>query len=152
MAGVYSLMKLLDTLELHIALDIILAHPVVLYHLHKVVTEVTVEFLLDSDYLLQFFLGERLYKIVAHHLATVTYNVVHRIIEECRDEVQYPHGQFVEHKQECYCQIIQECFHRMPEYVSGDPGGIQTHDLQNRNLTLYSAKLRDPPRITARRY
>ena len=26
----------------------------------------------------------------------------------------------------------------------GDPGGIQTHDLQNRNLTLYSAKLRDP--------
>ena len=22
-----------------------------------------------------------------------------------------------------------------------DPGGIQTHDLQNRNLTLYSAKL-----------
>ena len=23
-----------------------------------------------------------------------------------------------------------------------DPGGIQTHDLQNRNLTLYSAKLR----------
>ena len=25
----------------------------------------------------------------------------------------------------------------------GDPGGIQTHDLQNRNLTLYSAKLRD---------
>ena len=26
----------------------------------------------------------------------------------------------------------------------GDSGGIQTHDLQNRNLTLYSAKLRDP--------
>ena len=24
-----------------------------------------------------------------------------------------------------------------------DLGGIQTHDLQNRNLTLYSAKLRD---------
>ena len=24
----------------------------------------------------------------------------------------------------------------------GDPGGIQTLDLQNRNLTLYSAKLR----------
>ena len=24
-----------------------------------------------------------------------------------------------------------------------DPGGIQTHDLQNRNLTLYSAKLRN---------
>ena len=23
----------------------------------------------------------------------------------------------------------------------GDSGGIQTHDLQNRNLTLYSAKL-----------
>ena len=23
-----------------------------------------------------------------------------------------------------------------------DPDGIQTHDLQNRNLTLYSAKLR----------
>ena len=25
-----------------------------------------------------------------------------------------------------------------------DPVGIQTQDLQNRNLTLYSAKLRDP--------
>ena len=25
-----------------------------------------------------------------------------------------------------------------------DPGGIQTHDLQNRNLTLYSAKLQGP--------
>ena len=25
-----------------------------------------------------------------------------------------------------------------------DPGGIQTHDLQNRNLTLYSAKLPSP--------
>ena len=27
--------------------------------------------------------------------------------------------------------------------LSCDPGGIQTHDLQNRNLTLYSAKLRN---------
>ena len=27
--------------------------------------------------------------------------------------------------------------------VLGDPVGIQTQDLQNRNLTLYSAKLRD---------
>ena len=27
-----------------------------------------------------------------------------------------------------------------------DPVGIQTQDLQNRNLTLYSAKLRDPLR------
>ena len=26
---------------------------------------------------------------------------------------------------------------------ASDPGGIQTHDLQNRNLTLYSAKLQD---------
>ena len=26
---------------------------------------------------------------------------------------------------------------------NGDPVGIQTQDLQNRNLTLYSAKLRD---------
>ncbi len=25
--------------------------------------------------------------------------------------------------------------------MNGDPDGIQTHDLQNRNLTLYSAKL-----------
>ena len=25
-----------------------------------------------------------------------------------------------------------------------EPDGIQTHDLQNRNLTLYSAKLRVP--------
>ena len=25
---------------------------------------------------------------------------------------------------------------------NSDPDGIQTHDLQNRNLTLYSAKLR----------
>ncbi len=28
--------------------------------------------------------------------------------------------------------------------LSRDPVGIQTQDLQNRNLTLYSAKLRDP--------
>ena len=26
-------------------------------------------------------------------------------------------------------------------FATGDPGGIQTHDLQNRNLMLYSAKL-----------
>jgi hypothetical protein len=25
---------------------------------------------------------------------------------------------------------------------NGDPGGILTHDLQNRNLTLYTAELR----------
>lgn len=30
-----------------------------------------------------------------------------------------------------------------PGMETGDPGGIQTHDLQNRNLTLYSAKLRN---------
>ena len=29
-------------------------------------------------------------------------------------------------------------------FVISDLGGIQTRDLQNRNLTLYSAKLRDP--------
>ncbi len=29
-----------------------------------------------------------------------------------------------------------------------DPVGIQTQDLQNRNLTLYSAKLRDLDAIT----
>ena len=28
-------------------------------------------------------------------------------------------------------------------YNKSDPVGIQTQDLQNRNLTLYSAKLRD---------
>ena len=28
-------------------------------------------------------------------------------------------------------------------YITREPGGIQTHDLQNRNLTLYSAKLRN---------
>ena len=28
-------------------------------------------------------------------------------------------------------------------FVISDLGGIQTRDLQNRNLTLYSAKLRD---------
>ena len=30
-------------------------------------------------------------------------------------------------------------------FFTCDPVGIQTQDLQNRNLTLYSAKLRDPP-------
>ena len=29
-------------------------------------------------------------------------------------------------------------------YVSSDPDGIQTHDLQIRNLTLYSAELPGP--------
>ena len=28
-------------------------------------------------------------------------------------------------------------------FLRSDPVGIQTQDLQNRNLTLYSAKLRD---------
>ena len=32
-----------------------------------------------------------------------------------------------------------------------DPAGIQTQDLQNRNLTLYSAKLQGLRRNTARR-
>ena len=27
-------------------------------------------------------------------------------------------------------------------FLSGDPGGIQTPDFQNRNLTFYSAELR----------
>ena len=42
-----------------------------------------------------------------------------------------------------------EKFHkdRNPQMNQGfrncDPGGIQTHDLQNRNLTFYSAELRD---------
>ena len=30
---------------------------------------------------------------------------------------------------------------RISFLLQGDPGGIQTHDLQNRNLMLYSAKL-----------
>ena len=33
--------------------------------------------------------------------------------------------------------------------ITRDPGGIQTRDLQNRNLTLYSAKL--PDRINCKR-
>ncbi len=32
---------------------------------------------------------------------------------------------------------------RFTPIYRGDPVGIQTQDLQNRNLTLYSAKLRD---------
>ena len=31
----------------------------------------------------------------------------------------------------------------MGGFLLCDPGGIQTHDLQNRNLTFYSAELRD---------
>ncbi len=30
----------------------------------------------------------------------------------------------------------------MASPLDGDPGGIQTHDFQNRNLTFYSAELR----------
>ena len=30
----------------------------------------------------------------------------------------------------------------MISVLSGDPGGILTHDLQNRNLTFYTAELR----------
>ncbi len=37
-------------------------------------------------------------------------------------------------------------------FTFGDLGGIQTHDLQNRNLTLYSAKLRDLPSIIMSMY
>ena len=32
---------------------------------------------------------------------------------------------------------------RILRILTSDPVGIQTQDLQNRNLTLYSAKLRD---------
>ena len=39
-------------------------------------------------------------------------------------------------------------------FFCSDPGGIQTHDLQNRNLMLYSAKLQGrstiPPIATAK--
>ncbi len=34
--------------------------------------------------------------------------------------------------------------HHFSFFTTGDPGGIQTHDLQNRNLMLYSAKLQGP--------
>lgn len=33
---------------------------------------------------------------------------------------------------------------RLTTYVPSDPDGIQTHDLQIRNLTLYSAELPGP--------
>gem|GEM_PF-6460591 len=36
--------------------------------------------------------------------------------------------------------------------LSGDPGGIQTHDLQNRNLTFYSAELRGQLRRKGRAF
>ena len=39
----------------------------------------------------------------------------------------------------------------MPAYLRrSDPVGIQTQDLQNRNLTLYSAKLRSQSRANLR--
>ncbi len=36
--------------------------------------------------------------------------------------------------------------------LNGDPGGIQTHDLQNRNLTFYSAELRGQLRRKGRAF
>ena len=39
---------------------------------------------------------------------------------------------------------LKAIFHRSRLFFLRDPVGIQTQDLQNRNLTLYSAKLRDP--------
>ena len=39
--------------------------------------------------------------------------------------------------------IVQKSFGNIHSYKTCDPVGIQTQDLQNRNLTLYSAKLRD---------
>ena len=41
---------------------------------------------------------------------------------------------------------------RLTTYVPSDPDGIQTHDLQIRNLTLYSAELPGPflPLYTAK--
>ena len=52
----------------------------------------------------------------------------------------------------CKKDVVSDCWKSLASYcVSAmfcrcslsDPDGIQTHDLQNRNLTLYSAKLRD---------
>ena len=46
-----------------------------------------------------------------------------------------------------YFAVFSSLFHRFFKVLwrnrrKSDPDGIQTHDLQNRNLTLYSAKLR----------
>ena len=40
-------------------------------------------------------------------------------------------------------EYLKANFHIQFSFFLRDPVGIQTQDLQNRNLTLYSAKLRD---------
>ena len=40
-------------------------------------------------------------------------------------------------------KIRKKLIYRILRILRSDPVGIQTQDLQNRNLTLYSAKLRD---------
>ena len=48
------------------------------------------------------------------------------------------------------CHLRGHSYHQNGERKSGekwsDPGATQTHDLQNRNLTLYSTKLRGQKR------
>ncbi len=40
-------------------------------------------------------------------------------------------------------KIHKKLMFRILRIIKSDPVGIQTQDLENRNLTLYSAKLRD---------
>ena len=49
-------------------------------------------------------------------------------------------------------KIRKKLIYRILRILRSDPVGIQTQDLQNRNLTLYSAKLRDLFLIRVQRY
>ena len=60
--------------------------------------------------------------------------------------LRYTPKPFKRHKGTHYISICNPSAPRKPfgggdTRERSDPGGIQTHDLQNRNLTLYSAKL-----------
>ena len=60
--------------------------------------------------------------------------------------LRYTPKPFKRHKGTYYISICKSSPQENPLGGGGarggcDPGGIQTHDLQNRNLTLYSAKL-----------
>ena len=73
----------------------------------------------------------------------------HAAAAEIRRQARDPYSTQRNGPERDFCRNIKK---RQAEPVSAclfrDPGGTQTHDLQNRNLTFYSTKLRGRNRGT----
>ena len=76
--------------ESHAAAHLLVGDMHQLHRFHYIVAEVTVEFLLYLfDLLLRLF-GERMGKVLAHHLTSVPHDVVYKRIDEVAQYIEYP--------------------------------------------------------------